>query len=295
MGALDGNRLVYQEFTRRRSNIKVMNLATRRAHGVGKVNTRHWEFWPRMEGSRFLFVRRMNGTGKQKLIFANTARGSSRVLATAAPRGYLLPGQINGDYLTWGEFRSGQLAKIKRLQISTGRTITIPNNGAYNWGSSVTRQGTVYFSRSGRRCGTNTAFFRWRPGDGVTQVIDFPNGVDMASSFVFETAEGKIQVFHDRHVCSQRFGIDLYRVTDPFTVTLTVTRSGNRDGTVTAQGIDCGTDCTQDFEPGTTVTLTATPEAGARFDSWSDPSCGTEPTCTITITTDTTITASFRP
>jgi hypothetical protein len=294
MGSLDGNRLVFQQYEGRRSNIMIMNLATRRAHGVGKLNTRHWEYWPRMDGSRILFARQNLSTGKRALILTNTRTGTSRTLATAGARAYLLPGQVNGDYAVWGLFKEGKLAIVRRHRISTGNTVTVPNGGAYNWGPSVSREGTVFFGRSGRRCGTNTGFFRWS-GGGATQTVDLPNGVDMASSFVHTTRDGKVQVFHDRHVCTQRYGVDLYRFIDPFTVTLTVTTSGNRTGTVTARGINCGAQCTQDFEPGTTVTLTATPEAGARFDTWSDPSCGSNTTCTITITADTTIDASFRP
>jgi len=74
--------------------------------------------------------------------------------------------------------------------------------------------------------------------------------------------------------------------------TLTVTKSGN--GTVTSNpaGIDCGSDCSEAYLSGTIVTLTATPDAGWQFDSWSGDSDCTDgqvtmnasKTCTATFT-----------
>ncbi len=67
-------------------------------------------------------------------------------------------------------------------------------------------------------------------------------------------------------------------------------------GTVTSspKGIDCGSHCDKAFPVGTTVTLTATPLAGS-FLGWTDGPCAgsTDPTCTFTLTANTTVTASF--
>ena len=55
-------------------------------------------------------------------------------------------------------------------------------------------------------------------------------------------------------------------------------------GTVTSNpaGINCGTDCGEDYASGTSVTLTATPMTGATFSSWSGACSGTG-TCTVTM------------
>jgi hypothetical protein len=50
------------------------------------------------------------------------------------------------------------------------------------------------------------------------------------------------------------------------TYTLTVTTHGT--GAVSGTGIDCGSDCTEDYFSGTEVTLTATPETGSSFLGW---------------------------
>jgi hypothetical protein len=68
---------------------------------------------------------------------------------------------------------------------------------------------------------------------------------------------------------------------------LTVTKAGNGAalGTVTSvpAGIDCGSDCSEAYNAGTIVTLTAAAMTGARFTGWSDASCGTASVCAVTI------------
>ena len=58
--------------------------------------------------------------------------------------------------------------------------------------------------------------------------------------------------------------------------TLTVTKGGSGDGTVTSNptGINCGSDCTEVFDSGTSVTLTATADPGSSFAGFSgDADC----------------------
>ncbi len=54
-------------------------------------------------------------------------------------------------------------------------------------------------------------------------------------------------------------------------VSLTVTRAGDGTGKVTSSpaGINCGTDCSQDYDLGTAVSLTATASTGSIFTAWS--------------------------
>jgi hypothetical protein len=80
------------------------------------------------------------------------------------------------------------------------------------------------------------------------------------------------------------------------TYTLSVDRTGNGLGVVTATGIDCGTDCSESYAHGTSVTLTATPSTAAAslstFGGWGGACSGTG-TCTIPITAATSVTANF--
>ena len=69
----------------------------------------------------------------------------------------------------------------------------------------------------------------------------------------------------------------------------------NQVGTVTSKppGIDCGSTCSRVFDPGATVTLTATPSPGAVLVSWSGACTGTAVTCQVKALGNRTATASF--
>jgi hypothetical protein len=87
---------------------------------------------------------------------------------------------------------------------------------------------------------------------------------------------------------------DLKYAKIPSAYTLTVNKAGSGSGTVTADpsGIDCGTDCTEDYSYGTVVTLTTTPTPGSTFAGWSgDPDCSNGE---VTMDADKTCTATFN-
>jgi hypothetical protein len=80
------------------------------------------------------------------------------------------------------------------------------------------------------------------------------------------------------------------------TVILTIRVAGN--GAVSAPGGTCtgsrGTKtCTQSYEAGATVVLTATAQTGARFLRWSGGCTGTTATCTLALGAAKTVTATF--
>ncbi len=78
--------------------------------------------------------------------------------------------------------------------------------------------------------------------------------------------------------------------------TLTVSRAGRGSGSVGSSptGISCGTDCFEPYTGGTVVTLSATPELGSTFAGWSGGGCSGRGSCTVTLTADTSVTASFK-
>ena len=67
-------------------------------------------------------------------------------------------------------------------------------------------------------------------------------------------------------------------------------------GTVTSApaGIACGADCSEDFDDGTSVTLTAVPDAGSLFVTWIGGGCSGTGTCTVIMTSATGVTAMFN-
>jgi hypothetical protein len=111
-----------------------------------------------------------------------------------------------------------------------------------------------------------------------------------------------VSVSGSRNARSQgnRVWIDGFTVTPPPSpsFTLTVTRESLLlgSGTVTSSppGIDCGAACSRSYDGATVVTLTAAPALGSGFVGWSGACSGIlDPSCTVTMTADSGVTATF--
>ncbi|TMK74425.1 MAG: hypothetical protein E6G48_03490 [Actinobacteria bacterium] len=78
-------------------------------------------------------------------------------------------------------------------------------------------------------------------------------------------------------------------------VTLSVFRTGAGTGTVTSSppGINCGTDCSEAYASGTVVTLTASAASDSVFAGWSGCDTVSGATCTVTVGSGRTATATF--
>lgn len=77
--------------------------------------------------------------------------------------------------------------------------------------------------------------------------------------------------------------------------TLSVTKDGTGTGGVTSlpAGIDCGADCTEQYNGGTVVTLTAEPDTDMVFTGWLGGGCSGTADCIVTLNADTIVTATF--
>jgi hypothetical protein len=78
--------------------------------------------------------------------------------------------------------------------------------------------------------------------------------------------------------------------------TLTIVKSGTGSGTVTSSpsGINCGTTCTYQFASGSSVTLTATPDASSTFSGWVGGITGSGSTVTVTMNSNAVVEAIFN-
>jgi hypothetical protein len=79
----------------------------------------------------------------------------------------------------------------------------------------------------------------------------------------------------------------------PTTVLLTVGIPTN--GTITGAGINCGSDCEEQIDVGTSITLTATPNTGATFNSWSGCTSVSGNVCTVLMNSAKSVSATFNP
>lgn len=68
-------------------------------------------------------------------------------------------------------------------------------------------------------------------------------------------------------------------------VSKSISGAGNADGTVTSSpdGISCGTVCNSTFPAGSTVTLSANPDAKSRFAGWAGACSGATPSCSLRV------------
>jgi hypothetical protein len=75
---------------------------------------------------------------------------------------------------------------------------------------------------------------------------------------------------------------------------LSVNKGGTGSGTVTSTspGISCGSDCTEAYDAGASVTLTAAPDAASVFAGWSG-ACGGTGSCTVVMDAAKSVSATF--
>lgn len=100
-------------------------------------------------------------------------------------------------------------------------------------------------------------------------------------------------IFCDVWMTTARSVTAIFDVSGPDTFSLRVSKFGSGSGTVTADGINCGSDCTQNYNSGTSVTLTATPASGSVFAGWVEDCSGTG-SCAFNMTGNHSVTATFN-
>jgi hypothetical protein len=298
MGDFIGGRLVYQQYRgnparRGRSGLFFFDISSGSRSKVAGVKSRQWEYWPSSSGGWLLFARWNPRTNVRRLILHNFDSGEQRVLdKIKGKNAFLGPGQVNGNYAVWYVCRPR--CEVRRYDVAARTETTLSNPGFYQRAPSVTPGGTVYFSRGGRRCGASVRLVR-ESIQGVQEVLlELQKGLDIADTYAHVEPNGSTEVYYERNVCGRAAGSDVYKIRETSLASLTVQVSG--EGTVLSSpdGINCGTDCSEDYEVGTAVTLAAHPAGGFIFAGWSGGCEGNAP-CQVTMDSSREVTATFLP
>jgi len=172
------------------------------------------------------------------------------------------------------------------VSAGSNQTITLPNVASLD--------GTV--TDDGLPSGTVTTTWSKVSGSGTVtfgnaSAVDTTATFSQAGTYVLRLTanDGLLQAFDDMTVT-----VTVATPTEP-PRTLTVILAGSGTGQVTSNppGIDCGADCDETYDDGTVVTLTGTADAGSVFAGLSGGGCNGTAPCAVTVTADTTVTATF--
>lgn len=107
---------------------------------------------------------------------------------------------------------------------------------------------------------------------------------------------GRIQIAANSASIGASASVTPAAVQTLYSAGLTVSRAGSGAGTVTSSpaGIDCGSDCAEDYDGGAAVALSAHPAAGSTFDGWSGACSNASGLCVLTMSQARAVTATFN-
>ncbi len=207
--------------------------------------------------------------------WANRRGGGAYVRsgATATFNGALLWGNSAANANT-SDIRDDATATINYSAVKSGSGYTGANNV-----TAIT--GTVFVTTASASYGNPTTAGDFHIKSDAVEII---NTADPASA-VTDDIDGDSRTNND-------MGADEI---PPSTFQLDVTISGSA-GTVTSSPgtINCTTGtCSESFNTGAVVTLTAMPDAGYQFDGWTGAGCSGTGTCAVTMSAAKSVTATF--
>jgi len=166
--------------------------------------------------------------------------------------------------------------------VSTGYTLTVSKNGSgvgtvrgegINCGSDCSEQyGNNTSITLNAIAGTGATFGSWA---GVCF------GTNPSCQIIMDQSKKVIATFNSKTEPTKQY-------------TLTVNKEGTGVGTIRGSGIDCGSDCSEQYADNTSVTLNAIASADSAFAGWAGACSGTGVSCIVSLTQAKTVTASFN-
>ncbi|MDQ3783164.1 MAG: hypothetical protein M3349_09570 [Actinomycetota bacterium] len=285
------------------------------------------------DGSQLVFVREVPGQAIsiQFDIFTMNADGTNQVNITNADTGELEPAWSPlGDRIAFAAVRNGDWEIVTTDTAGGGEvtlTVTTQEDRAPDWSPTGTM--IVWMSQFDDPCcgdweiwavnadgtgatnltqnpagdwfpswspdGTLILFESFRDGNifGALFTIDAPTVLPPPGAVALDVAAAEATKLNiGANASSADWGAESGGQVDPV---LTVTKTGTGTGTVTSNpaGVNCGTDCSEAYTSGTSVTLTAAPAVGSTFAGWSGACTGTG-SCVVTMDAAKSVTATFN-
>lgn len=175
--------------------------------------------------------------------------------------------------------------------------------GADEFSGTAALEYTLNVTKTGRGSGTVSST---PPGIdcGSVCTADFDNGTTVILSAIEDTGSSFTGWSDDCATCASNTSCTLsinadmlcsadFSSTIPGSYTLNVSIQPDVGGTVSGPGIDCPGDCSESYDSGTEIILTATAGTGYIFDSWTGCDSTTDGQCTVAMTSAKQITAAF--
>lgn len=161
------------------------------------------------------------------------------------------------------------------IKVETGSSaFTISATG--NNGGTISPSGNVTVNFGGSQTFTITPNAHYSTADVKIDNVS----VGPVSSYAFSNVIAN-------HTITAQFAIDTHQ--------LNIALNNQSGGVVASSplGINCGSDCSEVYDYGTSLTLTATPNGAYHFKEWSGDCTGSVNTCNITMDTAKNVTANF--
>ncbi len=197
-----------------------------------------------------------------------------------------------GDPLTTGYTDYGSVGQYV-VSVTSQSTVSQPPTAVLSaTPTSGTAPLTVNFSAAGSTDGDGSIVsYAWNFGDGGSQT----GGTTAQRTYSSAGTYTASLTVTDNTGLTDTKSVSISVTATTTTYALTVGKSGTGSGTVTSSpaGINCGSDCAENYTSGTSVTLTAAAATGSTFAGWSGACSGTG-TCTVSMTAARSVTATFN-
>jgi len=204
--------------------------------------------------------------------------GTSVTLTATPANGY--------TFANWSGDCTGTGSCVIQMNSNKSVGATFSQNAVkYRLNTSQTGSGTITLNPTGTSCGSNCS--EYTTGTNVTVTATAGSGYTFTawSEPCTGTAACTIGMTANKSVSATFSQNKTY-------YTLSASKDG--EGTINSSpaGISCGAVCSQDYESGASVNLTATADAGYTFSHWSGACTGTG-TCPVSMNSNKSVKANF--